>query len=649
MFPILVRLNWYKQSEHMFAAICAVLISFVVIYYLNRRYSVLKDLIRCKQLLSVCFLWWLAQKLNRVSSFNNFEHLAKVQMHHPFLKYIEPQPNSEHKPLEERFIVRTLSYRQTLVLCQKFSAYLASDLHVQAGDTVAMYYTNNLEFIIIWLALWNLGAIPAMINYNLEGDSLQHCVEISSCKLLLVDPEVCGNVVPSVSYFQSKNINTIVLSQDKFDYAYHNFGMHPYVNTSPKISDAACYIFTSGTSGFPKAAGVSWKKCHWGPLLYATVGKFSKDDTLYSSMPLYHSTAAILGFLSILHVGGTYAIGHKFSASTFWTQVMLAKATSIQYVGEVCRYLLNSPIGPHEKSHSVKIAHGNGLRSDIWIDFKKRFNIPTINEFYAATECPFSITNMQEGDYAVGACGSYGALATMILRNTRWNIAAVDPNTLDLFRDAVTGVGKSVTPNVPGEIVFKITGNVTKEYQGYAGNTAASDEKIARNVFKKGDTWIRSGDLAKFDDDYNVYFVDRLGDTFRWKSENVSTNEVEEVLGKFPGVAVPVCVGIKVLNHEGRAGFAVLKLSDEQDESNFDFQGFASHVKRRLPKYAVPIFLKIVSNIPTTGSNKILKRVFRDQELPPSDHEVLYWLKGDSYTVLTTEDWLHIENGELRL
>lgn len=617
------------------------------LWYAHTRHALFADIVRLKQLLQVCFLWWLAQRLNRVSVFNNFEHFAKVQMHHPFLKYVEPVPHAADAPLESRFKVRVLSYKQTLILCQKLSAYLERELGVKAHDVVAMDYTNNLEFIIVWLALWNLGAVPAMINYNLHGESLEHCVRVSGCSLLLVDPEVEKNVAGSADAFAAAGVRTVVLSDAVFDYAYQNFGMHPYVNTSPAPQDPACYIFTSGTSGFPKAAGVSWKKCHWGPLLYATVGKMSSKDTLYSAMPLYHSTAAILGFLSVLTVGGTYAIGHKFSASTYWTQVKLSEATAIQYVGEVCRYLLNSPEGPDERAHRVKIAHGNGLRADIWARFKERFNIDTVNEFYAATECPFSITNMQTGDKAVGACGSYGTLGTLILRNTRWNLAAIDPDSQDLRRDPKTGLCESVPPNVPGEIVFKVRNDVQREYQGYAGNQAASDEKVARSVFRKGDTWIRTGDLAKFDSDYNVYFVDRLGDTFRWKSENVSTNEVEAVMGRFDNVGVPVCVGVKVPNHEGRAGLAVVKLL--HPEQGLDMRHFAEFLTQRLPKYAVPLFLKITDTIPVTGSNKILKRTFREQKIPPPEGETLYWLKGGEYVPLEAADWAQVESGALRL
>lgn len=618
----------------------------VAVWYLNKRHDLFADLIRCKQLVQVSFFWWLAQKLNRVSTFNNFEHYYKVQPDHPFIKYVEPIPFNSDTPLEHRFKVRVLTYKQAYILCQKLSAYLEREHGVRKNDVVAMDYTNKLEFIIIWLALWNLGAIPAMINYNLSGESLEHCITVSEAKLVLVDPEIYKNVEPSISKFESEQRKVLNMTDEVFDHAYQSSGMHPYVNTSPKPQDPACYIFTSGTTGFPKAAGVSWKKCHWGPLLYATVGGFSYKDNLYSAMPLYHSTAAILGFLSMLMVGGTYTIGHKFSASTYWTQVMISGSNSIQYVGEICRYLLNSPPSVHERSHSVKVAHGNGLRSDIWAKFKERFNIPIVNEFYAATECPFSITNYQKGNKAVGACGSYGTLATYILRTTRWNIAAIDSDSQDLYRDPKTGLGKSVPPNVAGEIVFKIRNDVQLEYQGYAGNAAASEEKIARNVFKQGDTWIRSGDLAKFDKDYNVYFVDRLGDTFRWKSENVSTNEVEAVMGKFDNVGVPVCVGVKVPNHEGRAGLAVIKLLNK--ERGFDFKGFAEYMKLRLPKYAVPVFLKLVDEIPVTGSNKILKRAFRDQKIPPEDSETLYWLKGPEYVPLDKAEWERVESGELR-
>lgn len=620
--------------------------------YLDSRLDTINDLIRMKTLFGSNLRWAIAQKQDKVNVFHVFEKYVRNTPNKTFLVYPEPLAEASldsKRPLEDFFIVRKYTYAEAHEKIQKISAYLI-DLHgIKEKDTVAIDFVNKPEMVFVWFALWNVGAKPAMINYNLQGRSLSHCVRVSQSKLLIVDEEVSDyGLTVSEELEKQYGILTVVATKSLFEDIYHKYKPLSLVNDHPKSFDASCYIFTSGTTGLPKAATMSWKKAFWGADLYSSISFYNANQTLYSAMPLYHSTAAVLGLLGTVHKGGTYAIGHKFSTTSFWVQARLSEASAIQYVGETCRYLLNAPENPNDKLHQVKIAHGNGMRPDVWLKFKERFNIGAISEFYAATESPTAINNVQRGGFGVGACGHYGSLVTLVLHHSKWNLVAVDPDTSSLWRDPKTNLCRETLPDEPGEFLYKLDPkNIKLDFQGYVGNQEATDEKIVFDVFKKGDVWMRSGDLLRTDKDHCVYFVDRLGDTFRWKSENVSTNEVEEAIVEFGGVDLSVCVGVQVPKHEGRAGFAVIKLKNP--EKQLDMSLLGKHLLERLPRYAVPIFIKFVDSITITGNNKIQKKEFRNQKIPAPPGETIFWLEGTSYKPLTADAWARVENGRYKL
>lgn len=284
----------------------------------------------------------------------------------------------------------------------------------------------------------------------------------------------------------------------------------------------------------------------------------TNESTVFTAMPLFHSTAALLGACAILSHGGCLALSHKFSASTFWKQVYLTGATHIQYVGEVCRYLLHTPISKYEKMHKVKVAYGNGLRPDIWQDFRKRFNIEVIGEFYAATEAPFATTTFQKGDFGIGACRNYGTIIQWFL-SFQQTLVRMDPNDDSVIYRNSKGFCEVAPVGEPGEMLMRIFFPKKPEtsFQGYLGNAKETKSKVVRDVFRRGDAWYRCGDLLKADEYGLWYFLDRMGDTFRWKSENVSTTEVEDQLtaSNKEQYAQVLVVGIKVPKYEGRAGF----------------------------------------------------------------------------------------------
>lgn len=590
---------------------------------------------------------------DRLNGFYTFESWAMSQPNQTYLIYPEARHGTAPKgikSLDSLFDVKKYTWKQAYDIVLKYSDVLYNEYGVRPNDVIAVDFVNKDTFVFLWLALWNLGAVPALINYNLQGRSLIHCVETANAKLLIVDDEVAENGREVEGHFSSTNTN-VVFHDDAFRAKVEEaagFRLPDSHRPVPNLWDPACYIYTSGTTGLPKAAVMSWKKASTGAKLYGGITFLSPKDVFYTSMPLYHSTAAVLGFLNCMHMGATFAIGHKFSTTSFWTQVKLCDATVIQYVGETCRYLFNAPTSPDETAHRVRMACGNGIRPDVWAKFKERFNIPVINEFYGATEFPFVITNHQEGEFGIGSCGAYGDLATKVLQAAKVGIAAVDPEDPEsLFRDPETGVGRRALIDEPGEFVFKLDPkDIKADFQGYTGNKKASEEKIVYDLFKKGDCWMRSGDLLRMNKDNQIFFCDRMGDTFRWKSENVSTNEVEEFITQDPAIQQAVVVGVKVPKHEGRAGFAVVELNKGAQEP--DGKELAQRLLKELPRYAVPVFIKYVDEIEITGNNKIQKKKFRNQKLP-SPEERIYWLYKDAYVPLTEDNWYSIEDGRHKL
>ena len=374
-------------------------------------------------------------------------------------------------------------------------------------------------------------------------------------------------------------------------------------------------------------------------------------------MPLYHSTAMLMGFAHTLAAGATFAIGRKFSTRNFWNDVRKHEATIIQYVGETCRYLLSAPpnIDPItgenlDQKHKVRIAFGNGMRPDVWNRFKERFGIETIAEFYGATEGTFATWNLSRNDYSMGAVGRSGIIYTAILGRSL-AIVEVDLDTELPYRDPKTGFCKRVQTNEPGELLFRLPpDDVNSRFQGYYGDKDATNKKIMRDVFSKGDAWFRTGDIIRQDSESRVYFSDRIGDTFRWKSENVSTAEVAQVVGLHPAVLEANVYGVSVPHHEGRAGCAAIILSGPPTVETL--KTLAEHVKKGLPKYALPLFLRVVKGgLQTTGTNKQQKVSLRNEGVDPSKtgDDELFYLKGGEYVSFGENEWKSLNAGNVKL
>ncbi|SCU80425.1 LADA_0B07360g1_1 [Lachancea dasiensis] len=598
---------------------------------------------------------------------------GKFQFWYTFERHVKNSGSlsciSYPRPLNRKgdFDLESYTYRETYDIVLRLSYVLYHEYGVREGHTVAIDYANKPMFIFLWFALWNIGAIPSFLNYNSVGTPLVHSIRIANVRAVFIDPQV-GAALKETETTITKELPQVKLHYMNEETVYETI-MNPnspqflqeVEKRSPPFAtdfQAACLIYTSGTTGLPKSAIMSWRKAVIGCTLFGHILRIKKNSTVFTAMPLYHSTAALLGVCAVFSQGGCVAISNKFSASSFWKQASLTKSTHIQYVGEICRYLLHTPVSEYETKHCVKIAYGNGLRADIWQDFKNRFGINVIGEFYASTEAPFATTTFQRGDPGIGACRSYGTFISKIL-SIQQTIVKVDPDDESQVYRNTKGFCEVAPVGVPGEMLMKIFLPKKPEatFQGYLGNKKATKSKVLRDVFRKGDAWYRSGDLLKSDDQNLWYFVDRMGDTFRWKSENVSAAEVEDQIMAFANdkISAVVVVGISVPKHEGRAGFAVLELAPQARNFSGDvnfLNEMLSTLRKSLPKYALPTFIKFVEEIEHTGNHKIMKKNYKNQVLPHGvgGDDILYWLKnGAEYKPLTNADWIDITSGTAKL
>ncbi|KAF2447431.1 acetyl-CoA synthetase-like protein [Karstenula rhodostoma CBS 690.94] len=503
----------------------------------------------------------------------------------------------------------------------KVANWLIKDLDLQRGEIVALDGGNSPEHVMLWLALDAVGCVISFINNNLTGDGLLHCIKLCNSRYLLADADVRPNIDPIHSALSTSTIN-IKYYSPSFLSTLADTTPIPASRHAHITPDAPrTLIYTSGTTGHPKGVVTPTAK---ELLVGRTVARYLRltpTDRFYTCMPLYHAAAHSLCATPAIHAGATVVLGRKFSHARFWPEVAGSRATLIQYVGELCRYLLNGPENAFERSHCVKMAWGNGMRPDVWEPFRERFGIPIVNELYAATD-------------------GLGAMVKM------------DVDTEDIMRD---GEGFAVVcgTDEPGQVLHRLDPDAPL-HPGYYNNDAATETRRIRDVFQKGDMWFKSGDMMRQDGSGRVYFVDRLGDTFRWKSENVSTNEVADAMGRHPQVAESNVYGVSIPGYDGRAATASIVLADGVSLSNFDSKGLAEHARAMLPGYAIPLFLRITPALEYTGTLKIqkgrLKREGVDPDLVTGDDH-LYWLPQGSecYVPYEQEDWESIKTKKARL
>jgi fatty-acyl-CoA synthase len=356
---------------------------------------------------------------------------------------------------------------------------------------------------------------------------------------------------------------------------------------------------------------------------------------MYDCLPLYHSVGGVVAVWATLLGGGSVVLRERFSASAFWDEVVSYDCTLFQYIGELCRYLAHAPACASEKRHRLRIAVGNGLRPEVWSLFQERFAIPRILEFYAATESNFSLYNVEGEPGAIGRNPAFLA-ASQSVKLVRYD------QERDAPQRGADGFCTPCGPDEPGEAI----GRIANDFEGYL-DAGASEKKILRNVFKPGDAWMRSGDLMRKDARGFFYFVDRVGDSFRWKGENVATAEVAQAIAAYPGVLDVNVYGVAVPGRDGRAGMAAMVVRDD-----FDIAGLRPHLAAFLPAYARPLFLRLSRELQVTETFKHRKRELAEQGFDPERiGEPVFFASPDSpiYVALDSALYARILSGAVPL
>jgi fatty-acyl-CoA synthase len=468
---------------------------------------------------------------------------------------------------------------------------------------------NSPEYMACWLGISRTGCIVSLINTHLTGVSLAHCVNVVRPQQLIVEAALIGSYQTAVPHLVS--CPTVwVHGKSIPEWPRLELDVKDQLDLvdvcDVGISDTALYIYTSGTSGLPKPAKVSHYRLmnwtHW----FSGLMELSPTDRMYNCLPMYHSVGGVVATGAVLVSGGSVLVKEKFSARAFWKDIVRWDCTLFQYIGELCRFLLNSGELEDQDRHHIRICCGNGLRGDIWQEFKDRFHIPRILEFYASTEGTFSLFNVEEKPGAIGRIPPFLA-HRMTIRLLRFDFETNQPIRND------DGLCQLCGPDEVGEAVARLAsspGIGTAQFEGYAGESK-SEDKILHDVLVRGDNWYRTGDLMRRDLQGYFYFVDRVGDTFRWKGENVATTEVSDAICSFPGVADAAVYGVKIPQSDGRAGMAAVVANE------IDLAALHHHLEERLPSYARPVFLRICSQLDTTTTFKHQKRELVNEGYDP--------------------------------
>ncbi|TVY14801.1 Very long-chain acyl-CoA synthetase [Lachnellula arida] len=525
---------------------------------------------------------------------------------------------------------RTWTYGRLKTEANRFAHVLASN-GVTTGDFVALFTTNSPEMIIALLAVSRLGAVAALLNTNLRDETFAHCMDVSRAEYLISTPDLAPLITRDIRHF-TLNVSSFTEARalaPNIKFIDLNDTFHVEIDHDPtprSPADLAVLIFTSGTTGKPKACAVKNMQ------LFVASNPISQDTDdpgkyyplrIYSSLPLFHGTALFAGFSYTVGSSGTLCLRRKFSASSFWKDVAESNATRMLYIGELCRYLLASPLSPYDKAHRCIVANGNGLRREIWEEFKSRFGVAEIREFYRSTE---GLGRALERD-------------TFIIR--------VDTDTSQPWRDLKTGLCVLAKLDEAGEVIGRVRdrGLLTE----YLGNKAATEEKLIHDVLKKGDCFQRMGYLAVQESSGWVRFHDRVGDSFRWKGENVSAGEVRDLICEIRNVRDAIVFGVVLKG----AAVVTLRRRTAGEEATFVQEVYRELHQKGLPSYAFPRLLRISSSIGTGvtfkhGKREESKKGWNPAAIGHAD-DALYWLNGTVYKKLGVESWMDIEAGRARL
>jgi fatty-acyl-CoA synthase len=482
-----------------------------------------------------------------------------------------------------KFDDEQLTYRQANETVNRYAAVLAAR-GVGHGDVVGVMLRNSPRSVLLMLAVVKCGAVAGMLNYHQRGKVLAHSIGLLGAKAMVAETDFIEPISES-----DADTDGLMTLDELQQLAATAPATNPATTSAVLAKDKAFYIFTSGTTGMPKASVMThyrWLRALAG---FGGLGmRLTSDDTLYCCLPLYHNNALTVALSSVLNSGSTLALGKSFSASKFWDDVIRYDATAFVYIGEICAYLLNQPAKPTDRKHHVRVIAGNGLRPTIWDEFTKRFGISRVCEFYAASEGNTAFLNVFNVDKTTGICPSPVAFVEY------------DDESGEPARGEDGRVQK-VKTGEPGLLLSKVSN--FQPFDGYTDGDA-TEKKLVRDAFKDGDVWFNTGDLMRSQGFGHAAFTDRLGDTFRWKGENVATTEVEAAVSTDPQVEEATVFGVEVEGAGGRAGMAAIQLKDGQE---FDGKALANAVYENLPRYAVPLFVRITETLAHTSTFKSQK------------------------------------------
>jgi len=541
---------------------------------------------------------------------------------------------------------RSVSYRELDMLANRYGHW-AKSRNLRRGDTVALVLPNRIEFLAAWLGFSKVGVAAALINSQLTGAALTHCIRISKAHHVVADLET-WQAVEEAGRGLGHALMVWVLGLEEDDEASSRRGLDAAIKGASAVRpdrlvregltnrSTVLYIYTSGTTGLPKAAVISNSRARLYMRAFAAVTETKPADRVYCVLPLYHSTGGLCAVGAALLNGAALIVRKRFSATHFWPDVVATEATRFVYIGELCRYLVNQPENPAERAHKLQLAFGNGLRGDVWEEFQTRFRIPKILEFYGSTEGNASVFNFD------GKAGAIGRIPGFLRHRMNLRLVRFDPETEQPVRGP-NGLLQETAPGEIGEAVGMIGTEARHEFVGYA-DKAASQKKVIEDVFSRGDRWFRTGDLMRRDHEGYFYFVDRIGDTFRWKGENVSTTEVELRLAEAPNVAEAIVYGVPVPGADGKAGMACLV-----SEGRFNAKAFAAYVDAELPSYARPVFLRLRKTMDTTGTFKYRKvDLVADGFDPSKTSDLIYVRDKATYVRMKPERYAEILHGQAK-
>ncbi|HKI73901.1 MAG TPA: long-chain-acyl-CoA synthetase, partial [Pseudomonadales bacterium] len=511
------------------------------------------------------------------------------------------------------------------------------------GDCVSLFMQNRIEFVVNILALSKLGAVAGMINSNLTRQPLIHCINLIESKKCIFGEELTEPLEEVRSDLKLDDGKDFLFVRDTGSSPPPNWAVtldsrDDAIDASNlpqskqvQLGEKAFYIFTSGTTGMPKAAVVTSKRAL--PISATSARllmRITRADRVYNCLPLYHGTGLMIGLMAAFQVGASTVLRRRLSVSAFWDDVRKYHCTAFVYIGEFIRYLMSQPPQPDDADNPVRTIVGNGLRPDIWMQFKERFAIERIGEFYGASEGNGGFANVFNKDCTVGL----GTAPVAIVK--------YDVSMDEIVRDD-NGHCIPMPDGQSGLLLIKVTDD--SKFEGYT-DAEATEKKLVRNVLEDGDIYFNSGDLMRTVDvgfafgQKHYQFVDRIGDTFRWKSENVSTNEVGELINKFPDIIFTNVYGVEVPGTDGRAGMAAIVFRQGADLASVDLAALSRHINDNLPSYARPIFIRVLKELPTTSTHKLQKSELREQayHLDKVQDDILVMKPGESvYTRLDTD------------